>query len=288
MNNSPIRIVTDSACDVPASLAEQLGIIVVPVYVNIGQESYLDGVELTREEFYQNLPQYDPYPTTAAPSSGSLAAVYQQLADEGATDIISIHIASSLSATCQAAHLGAESVNGARVHVFDSQQITLGGGLLALTAAELVAAGHSVNEILVRLEQLRPHTRVFGMLDTLDSLRRSGRVSWAQFGFGTLLQIKPIMVVHEGEVTVAARVRTRSRSQQTMLAMVEDLAPFERLAVIHAAAPEAAADLQTKAQHLIPAGQEIPITAITPAIGAHLGLGAVGFACIAGDHGSAA
>jgi DegV family protein with EDD domain len=280
MNNSPIRIVTDSACDVPPTLAEQLGITVVPVYVNIGQESYLDGVELTRDEFYQKLLQYDPYPTTAAPSSGSLAAVYQQLADEGAADIISVHIASSLSATCQAAHLGAEAVEGANVHIFDSQQITLGGGLLALTAAELVAAGHGVPEILARLEQLRPHTRVFGMLDTLDSLRRSGRVSWAQFGFGTLLQIKPIMVVHEGEVTVAARVRTRSRSQQTMLAMVEELAPFARLAVIHAAAPEAAAELQAKAQHLFPTGQEIPITAITPAIGAHLGLGAVGFACI--------
>jgi DegV family protein with EDD domain len=280
MNKSPIRIVTDSACDVPASLAEQLGITVVPVYVNIGQESYLDGVELTRDDFYQNLPHYDPYPTTAAPSAGAFTAVYQQLADEGVTDIISVHIASSLSATCQAAHLGAESVNGANIHVFDSQQITLGGGLLALTAAELAAAGHAVPDILGQLEWRRPHTRVFGMLDTLESLRRSGRVSWAQFGFGTLLQIKPIMVVHEGEVTVAARVRTKSRSQQTMLAMIEELSPFERLGVIHVAAPEAAADLWQKARQLFPIEQEIPITAITPAIGAHLGLGAVGFACI--------
>jgi DegV family protein with EDD domain len=280
MKNSPIRIVTDSACDPPPTLAEQLGITVVPVYVNIGQESYLDGAELTRDEFYQNLSHYDPYPTTAAPSSGSFTAVYQQLADEGATDIISIHLASSLSATCQAAHLGAEAVKGANVHIFDSQQITLGGGLLAVTAAELAAAGHSVADILTRLEQLRPHTRVFGMLDTLDSLRRSGRVSWAQFGLGTLLQIKPIMVVHQGEVAVAARVRTRSRSQQTMLAMLEELAPFARLAVIHAAAPAAAAELQAKAQHLFPGRSQIPITAITPAIGAHLGLGAVGFACI--------
>jgi DegV family protein with EDD domain len=280
MINPSIRIVTDSACDVPPALTKQLDITVIPVYVNIGQESYLDGVELTRDEFYQNLPQYDPYPTTAAPSAGTFTAVYQQLADEGATDIISVHIAGSLSATCQAAHLGAESVTGANVHIFDSQQITLGGGLLALTAAELAVAGHAVPEILAHLERLRPNTRVFGMLDTLESLRRSGRVSWAQFGFGTLLQIKPIMVIHEGEVTVAARVRTKSRSQQTMLAMVEELAPFERLGVIHVAAPEAAAALWQKAQQLFPMEGEIPITAITPAIGAHLGLGAVGFACI--------
>ena len=280
MSNSPIRIVTDSACDVPDSLAQQLGITVIPVYVNVGQESYLDGVELTRAEFYTQLPHYDPYPTTAAPSTGTFTAVYQQLADEGATDIISIHIASKLSNTYQAARLGAESVKGATVHLFDSQQITLGGGLLAITAAEAVMAGHSVSAILAQLEQLCPHTHVFGMLDTLESLRRSGRVSWAQFGLGTLLQIKPIMRIHEGEVAVVARVRTKSRSQQTMLTMIEELAPFARLGVIHVAAPETAVILQEKAQHLFPSGQPLPITPITPAIGVHLGLGAVGFACI--------
>lgn len=276
-----IKIVTDSACDVPPDIAADLGITVVPVYVNIGEESYLEGVELTREEFYRNLPTYDPYPTTAAPAAGTFAEVYERLTAEGATHILSMHLASSLSATYNTARLGAEAADSAPVTLFDTEQITIGAGLLVLTAAEAAATDRSLDEIVGMLNERVGRTRVFGMLDTLDSLRRSGRVSWAQFGLGTLLQIKPVMMIWKGQVEVVAKVRTSKRSLQHMQDMLEAFSPLERLAVIHVNAPEAAAQLCRQAAHLFPPEHDPLTVEITPAIGTHLGLGAVGFACIA-------
>lgn len=275
-----IKIVTDSACDVPSALAAELGITVVPVYINVGEQSYLEGVEITRAEFYRNLPTYDPYPTTAAPATGTFAEVYERLTAEGATSILSMHLASSLSATYNAARLGAEAAESAPVTLFDTEQITAGAGLLVLCAAEAVLSGRSLNEILAVLEERVARTRVFGVLDTLDSLRRSGRVSWTQFNLGTLLQIKPVMMIWKGQVEVVAKVRTSKRSVQHLLQMLETYSPLERLAVIHVNAAEAAAQLRRQAEHLFPAGHKSLTVEITPAIGTHLGLGAVGFACI--------
>lgn len=278
-----IKIVTDSACDVPAAIAAELGITVVPVYIHVGEQSYLEGVELTREAFYLNLPTYDPYPTTAAPATGAFTEVYERLTADGATQILSMHLAASLSATYNAARLGAETANSAPVTLFDTEQITIGAGLLILAAAAAAAAGHSLDEILALLNERVARTRVFGMLDTLDSLRRSGRVNWAQFGLGTLLQIKPVMMIWKGQVEVVARVRTSKRSVLQMLQMLEAYSPFERLAVIHVNAPDAAAQLRQQAEHLFPAEYEPLTVEITPAIGTHLGLGAVGFAGISAN-----
>jgi DegV family protein with EDD domain len=275
-----IRIVTDSACDVPEALARELNITVVPVYINIGDDSYLEGVELPRHTFYQQLPGYKSYPTTAAPAVGAFAETYKRLAAEGATEIISIHVASKLSAILNAARLGAEAQNAVPILLFDSQQITLGAGLLIILAAEMAAAGHSSGEIITMLEERVKRAYVFGMLDALEALRRSGRVNWAQFGLGTLLQLKPVMMIHQGAVSVVAKIRTRKRSIEHALKMVAELGPFERLAILHVNAPEAAEFLRQQSGHLFPIGQP-PITAeITPAIGIHLGLGAIGFACI--------
>jgi DegV family protein with EDD domain len=276
-----LKIVTDSACDVPEDLAQELGITVVPVYINIGEESFREGVEINREEFYRNLPTYPVYPTTAAPAVGSFTAVYDELAAAGATEILSIHLAANLSATYNAARLGAEGATGARVTVFDSQQITMGAGLLVLTAAELAAAGKTVAEIVAHLQPRVTRTRVFGMIDTLDSLRRSGRVNWAQFGLGTLLQIKPVMMIQQGEVSVVARIRTRKKALSHTIELVQQYGPFERLAFIHVNAPDAVEELRQMTGNLFDTAHP-PITmGITPAIGTHLGLGAVGFACIA-------
>ena len=274
-----VKIVADSACDVPEDLARELGITIVPVYINVGEQSFLEGVEISREEFYGNLTSYPVYPTTAAPAVGSFTAVYDQLAAAGATDILSIHIASSISATYNAARLGAEAAR-AHVTVFDSEQITAGSSLLALTAAEAAAAGKSVPEIVALLRQRVPCTRVFGMIDSLDSLRRSGRVNWAQFGLGTLLQIKPVMMIHQGEVSVVARIRTRKKALSQTIEMVQEFGPFERLAIIHVNAPEAAEELRQMTEGVFKTAHPPMVVGITPAIGTHLGLGAVGFASI--------
>jgi len=273
-----LKIVTDSACDVPEALARELDITIVPVYINVGGKSYLEGIELKRQAFYENLPGYHPYPTTAAPAAGTFTETYERLAAEGATEILSIHIASSLSATYNAARLGAAATE-VPVTLFDTQQITLGAGLLVLAAAEAAAAGQTLNEVTDMLTAAVTRTRVFGMIDNLDSLRRSGRVNWAQFGLGTLLQIKPVMMIRAGEISIAARVRTRKRSLRHMVEMVAEFQPFERLAIIHVHAPAAADALRQQAAHLLTENEPL-IAEITPAIGIHLGLGAVGFAAV--------
>ena len=280
-----VQIVTDSTCDVPPNVAAALGITIVPVYINIGEKSYLDGVELTRREFFTNLASYPSTPTTAAPSVGTFTAVYQQLADRGATEILSLHIASKLSATYNSARLGAAEVAGTAVTLFDTQQITMGSGLLVIAAAEAAAAGKSMPEIVAMLQSQVDRTYIFAALDTLQFLRRSGRVSWSQFGLGTLLRIKPILSVHAGKVAMAERVRTRKRAVARLVSIAEAHHPFERLALLHTNAPKAAQELQLRLQHVLPdgdlAGKRPLRMEITPAIGAHVGPGAVGFAFIA-------
>jgi DegV family protein with EDD domain len=275
-----VRIVTDSTCDVPPDVAEKLGIKVVPVYINIGDQSYLDGVDLSRREFFINLPNYDSFPTTAAPASGTFTSTYQELVEEGATEIISLHIAASLSNTYNAARLGGEDVQGASVTLWDTKQITMGSGLQVIVAAEAAAAGNSVAEILSILEEKRPKTRVYGVLDTLEFLRRSGRVSWAQFGLGTLLRIKPVLEVYESDVIMNERVRTLKRATRRLIELVEAQQPLERIAVLHTNNLEMAQRMQEQATYLFPPGQPVIFMEITPAIGAHLGPGAIGFAFI--------
>ena len=148
-----IKIVTDSACDVPAELARQFDITVVPVYINVGEESYLEGVDITREEFYGRLPTYSTYPTTAAPSIGTFTQIYEQLAANGASQILSMHLAHDLSATYNVARLAAAEAKTAPVTLFDTKQITLGAGLLILQAAEAAAAGKSLPEIMDMLHK---------------------------------------------------------------------------------------------------------------------------------------
>ncbi len=275
-----IKIVTDSGCDVPPDLAQKLGITVIPLYVNIGEKGYREGVDISRAEFYANLTSYDPYPTTAAPPINTFTEVYEKLAAEGAAEIISLHIAGSLSNTLNVAGLGAQEVESAKVVPYDTRQITLGAGLLVLQAAEMAQAGHSLAEIIAALDERVPRARVFGMIDTLDSLRRGGRVSWAEFGIGSLLQIKPVMEISAGEIMVHAKVRTRKRAIKKMQAMAAEYRPFERIAILHVNAPEAAVALREQSENLFPEGETPVIQDVSPAIGVHLGPGAVGFAAI--------
>jgi DegV family protein with EDD domain len=275
-----IRIVTDSTCDIPTAMAAELGITIVPAYINVGDQSYLDGVDLTRQQFYTDLPSYPVPPTTAAPASGAFTEAYERLAAEGASQIISIHISSTLSAILNAARLGAEATDSVPVTLVDSRQLSLGLGLLVLSAAEAARAGKSNEEILALLDSSLARTHVFALLDTLEFLRRSGRVSWTQFGLGTLLKIKPILHVYDGEVTIVEKVRTSSRARQRLVELVGELGPLQQSGLLHTNAREAAAELRTMSSHLFPAGTSPQAFEVTPAVGAHIGPGAVGFACI--------
>jgi DegV family protein with EDD domain len=279
-----IRIVTDSNCDLPAALVEQYGITVVPLHINIGTESYLDDVDLSREDFYVGLPEFKSNPTTSVPSPGQFLEAYQSLANEGATHILSIHISETLSAVVNSARLAAEEIEAVAVTVFDSGQLTLGTGLQAVAAAQAAAAGRSVEEILQILEELGPRIHVFAVLDTLEFMRRSGRLSRFQFGLGSLLQIKVIIMMHAGEVNVE-RVRTRKRAIQRMIRLVSELSPLEELGLVHTHAPTQAAELWEQAAAFFPENQVSLAAEVTPVIGAHIGPGAVGFVAVrAGAH----
>jgi len=273
-----IRIVTDSTCDLPGTTITKYGITVVPLYVNIGSRSYLDGVDISREEFYERVPDYDPPPTTAAPGPERFRRIYEGLAADGATEILSIHISISLSAVVDSARSGAQETKGVPVTVFDSGQLSLGTGFLVVAAAKAAAEGCSMAEIIASLEALTLRTHVFAALDTLEYLRRSGRMNGTVAGLGNLLQIKPLLKMHDGNPT-AERVRTSNGATKRLISLLSGLAPLEQVAIVHSQAPDKAESLRQRARHLLPDG-EVPCVNLTPVIGAHIGPGAVGFACI--------
>ena len=275
-----IRIVTDGVTDITPAMAERYGIPVVPAFVNFGEKSYIDGVDLSREAFYRELVNNPNHPTTAAAAAGTFTETYLRLADEGATDIISIHIAATVSNFFNAARVGAEAAENVNVHLVDSGQLTMGAGFLTLLAAEMAAVGHSVAEILAKIEEKKSRTWTVGFVDTLEFLRRGGRVSRLQASLGSVLQIKPILQIANGEITLIERVRTRKRLLQRAVSMMREMAPFSHLALLHANEPALAKELAGQVQDLVPAGHSIPIVSITPGLGVHLGPGAVGFSCI--------
>jgi DegV family protein with EDD domain len=273
-----IRIVTDSTCDLPEADLDRHGITVIPLYINIGEQGYLDGVDISREEFYRRLPEFDPPPTTAAPAPDIFRRTYERLAEEGATQILSLHISKSLSATIDAARVGAKETTALPVTALDSRQLSLGTGFLAVRAAQEAAAGRTMDEILAALDDQIARTHVFAALDTLEFLKRSGRMSWALAGLGSLLQIKPLLKMYEGNPT-SERVRTRNGATRRLLDLLEARKPFERIAVVHTHASERAEQVLAEAAQLLPDDGLLSVD-ITPVIGAHIGPGAVGFACI--------
>ncbi len=269
-----LKIVTDSACDLPVALLTEYNITVVPLYINIGKQSYLDGLEITTETFYNKLPEYTPYPTTSAPGVEAFKQTYQTLATEGTTEILSIHVAGSLSATLQTAQMAAREVDTVKVTVFDSQQVSMGIGFLALTAAKAARAGQSVAEIVEILQDQITRTYLFGVLDTLDSLRRSGRASTVLAGLGTLLRIKPILKLHQGQVS-SERIRTRKRAIARLVALVEYLSSLENVSLLHIHAPHQVAELRDKIEHVLP-NPDVLTVEVSPILGTHFGLGGVG------------
>jgi DegV family protein with EDD domain len=273
-----VRIVTDSTCDLPKEIIERYRIQVVPLYIQVGKLSYLDGVEISREEFYQKLAVFPKHPLTAAPSPQKFHVIYETLADEGASEILSIHIARALSAVVDAARAAALETTSSRVEVLDSRQLSLGTGFLVETAGRLAQLGCTVAEILPVLEQQIKRTHVFAALDTLEFLTRSGRMNRFMAGFGSLLQIKPILTMYDG-VPGAERVRTSRRATGRILQMLQAYGHLERLAVVHSHAPECIKELMENAERLFP-GMNILLEEITPVIGTHIGPGAAGFALI--------
>ncbi len=274
-----IRIVTDSNCDLPQAMVDEFGITVVPMYINIGGESYLDGIEMSRQEFYEGLPNFDAHPMTSVPGPGVFIETFEKLASEGTTEILSIHIASSLSAMANSARLAAEQWDKLPVTVFDSGNLTLGTGLQAVAAAKAAAEGHSTAEIVAELEDLSSRTYCFAALDTVEFLRRSGRLTRFQWALASVLQIKPLLKMNNGEYDME-RIRTRKVALTRVIELLSGLGAIEELALVHTHAPEEAEELARRAHHLIPGGAASLSAEVTPVIGTHIGPGAVGFIAV--------
>lgn len=273
-----IRILTDSTCDLPAPVVSALGITVLPLYIHVGNQDYLDGIDITREEFYKNLPTFPKQPTTAVPSPQKFRALYDALAEQGASAVLSIHISTSLSAIVNVAQVAAQETTSVPVTVFDSRQLSLGTGFLVETAAKLAQAGHSVTEIIASLNDQIKRTHVFAALDTLEFLRRSGRMNAVISTIGELLQIKPFLKMYDG-VPSAERVRTRKHAMKRLVDLLSEFRPYEKVALLHSDALDRAQTLLQEVKDFLPNG-EIWLEQINPILGAHLGPGVVGFACV--------
>lgn len=273
-----VRILTDSTCDLPADVVNKLGIYVLPVYIHVGNRDYLDGIDISREEFYEKLPTFPEQPRTAVPSPAKFRALYDALADEGATEVLSIHISATLSGILSVAQVAAQETTSTSVTVLDSRQLSLGTGFLVQTAAELALQGRSVSEILPVLEEQIKRTYVAAGLDTLTYLRRSGRMNAAISTIGELMQIKPILKMYDG-VSSVERVRTRQKAIARLVEKIKSYSPFEKIAFLHSNALESVLALKEEVRELLP-NRESWVGMINPVLGAHLGPGVIGFACI--------
>lgn len=274
-----LRIVTDSTCDLPEEVIRKQRITVIPVLISTHAHEYQDGIELSRSEFYRQLADLKPEPTTAAPSPETFRRAYEQLTEEGATQILSIHMSHKLSAVVDVAALGARETSSVPVRVFDSRQLSLGTGYQVLTAAEAAAAGSTVPEVLLMLEAQIARTHVFAALDTLDFVRRGGRMNGTIAALGNLLQIKPLLKMYDGNPT-AERLRTRASAMKRLRELLEQHAPYEKVAILHSGALERAQAMLEQVRPLLPPGDPW-VEEINPVLGAHIGPGVIGFACVA-------
>ncbi|MGC9960738.1 MAG: DegV family protein [Acidimicrobiales bacterium] len=270
-----IRVVTDSATDLDPSVAESYGIAIVDLDVRLGDLGPDVTSTWSPEQFWQQCAKSSSLPETSAPSPGAFVRAYLAAAEDGCDGVVCITISSKLSATYQAAVAGATEVaDRIEVRVVDSLSVTMGEGLLAIDAATSAREGGTLDDIAARATADRDRTRVYGALDTLDNLRKGGRIGSAQAFFGSLLSIKPVIEVRDGLVEAESRQRTRSRSLEYLADKVKSAGEVEQLAVVHAAAGDVDAFVDMLVG-VVPRDQ-IWLSYIGPVIGTHSGAGGIG------------
>ena len=265
-----IRIVTDSASDISLKEAEDLGIEIVPLSVRFGETEYTDLVDLSVSDFYQKMSESDLLPSTAAPSPGAFEAAFKRCAEAGAEGVICINLSLALSATGQAAQLAADALaDTLPVKCIDSKSITCGLGTIIRKAAEAAKNGGSMDDIVSLVENLTGRTRIFATLDTLENLKKGGRIGGAKAMLGTMLQFKPCLDLSSGEVVEAGRQRTRKKSLIWLKEVLEGESEISELSIIHGDAPDVE-EFATLISDIVPR-EQIRINQLGAVIGTHGG-----------------
>ncbi len=273
-----VVIVTDSTADIAPDLIEELGIHIVPLKVMFGSEEFIDGVTIKPSEFYGRLETSEVFPTTSQPSPGEFVEAYQGI-DASADGIVSIHISSKLSGTYDSAVRASEELagEGPEIRVIDGKSASMGTGLTVIAAARAARDGASLDEIVALAKDLIERTHVLFLLDTLEYLKRGGRVGTASAFIGTLLKFHPLLGIVDGEVAPIARPRSKQKGVTALISRLEAAGKIEHAAVIVAKDQAAADGLSAQVANVT--GLSVPpSTSICPVIGAHAGPGLVGVA----------
>lgn len=278
---SRVAIVTDSASDLPPELAAASDITVVPLLVTFGAESFHAGADLSIDAFYERLlAPGAPFPTTAACSPADFQAAFQRRFDEGAEAVVCITVGGKLSATLKSAQVARAAMPDREIHVVDSNTAAASILILAQLAAKAAAAGASAAEIVSLIERRKPDNRIYFVVDTLEYLRRGGRINAAQAAIGSVLSVKPILTVEDGVVETVDKPRTAGKARARLLELLTER-PVERLVVIHARAPGVEAFARELAAAAgIPMNQ-VDTVLIGPSVAPHVGPGAYGAAVLA-------
>ena len=278
-----IAVVTDSTADIPSDLVEEYGLTTVPAFVRFGEEEFRDKVDIATEDFYSRLARdKDVFPTTSQPSPGDFKSVYDGLLEEH-DEIVSIHISSAVSGTYASAVAGAAQADpsGERIKHVDSRTASMATGFIALTAQQIIDDGGSADDAIAAANDMVPRVQFAGTPDTLEYLKRGGRLKGAQALVAGVLKIRPVLAIVDGEVEVIAKPRSHRRALAALISrVVEDHAPLTNLAVLHTdqSSRDEAEDVLTDLQSSVkPGGRSLRAT-IGPAIGSHLGTGTIGLA----------
>ena len=282
---SQIAVVTDSTTYLPAELVKKHNISIAPQVLIWGDKTYKDGVEITSEEFFTKLKTAKVMPTTSQVAVVSFQEIFQGLVDKG-MEVLAILVSSKLSGTIQSATQAKELMGtaGEKVHVVDSQSVAMALGFQALAVARALESGASLKEAIALGEKSHEYTGVYFAVDTLEFLHRGGRIGGAQRFLGTMLNMKPILAIHDGKVEGIERIRTKSKAHDRVLELVVEKTKGKspvRLATLHANASEDAKALLARAEKELKPTESI-FTEVSPTVGTHAGPGTVGLAFMAG------
>jgi len=267
-----VGIITDSVADLSPQLVKELGISVIPLSVRFGEEVYRDGIDITPDQFYEKLKTSKVFPNTSVPSPGDFIQAYDKLAEK-TDEILVILVTSRLSATCEVARQSIEKMERkCRVELLDSETATMAEGFIVMAAAKAAKSGASLDEVIKVVRQTIPRVDFLAAFDTLEYLRRGGRIGRAQAFLGSLLSINPLITLREGVVEPAGRTRSRAKAIDRLYEFAAGYAKIEEMAVENTACSEDAEALVERLGAIYPK-ERIHRSRMSPAIGTHTGPG---------------